>query len=236
MDKIETLLYVGNKKVKQLRDERQEILAILNKNQVLPNKYRWLVEKVFSTEYINDYINTKSERCKAGYLPYLDLQVDKEVVDYVASHSIVDSFDYTKPMSEDRFHNVYCDMVGQLNYHLSKIEFELEEEIKAFYKLKARIILNNPEHFKPVGFHTIRELHWTDEDGYTRCDRSINAILFQGQKHQFHILDSEYGGKGVIGLKDLGWLNEQISSDIKIDSEYNTLTLGEIMRVLGGLA
>lgn len=226
---FEIMLYVANKKVKELRDERKELLNIIKGNQIISEKYHHIVNDVFTTAYINNYISTKSERYKPAYAKFIDFVLDSDTIDYVLTHTIHESFDFARNKING-VDNIYSDLVGELNSHLTGLEVQFENQIKDFYRVKSKIILNNPDRFKPVGVHNIKEIY-REYDGEMRLIADINAILFQGEKHQFHIMESEYK-HNMAGLPYLGRLDGEISSKIEIDCKYNDWSLDQLTKML----
>ncbi len=203
---IEKLLYVGNKKVKQIRDNRKELIEYIFENGEKPS---FIELPIMSCEYFD--VDVELEKL------FHDFDCEIDCSDFIAECIIED-----EELADDEHHTAYDtgrDIESELNdildswkSELHKLLESMKEQMNSFYELKSQIV---QEHYKVIGVHS-----FSDDD----------YVLFQGEQFSFHIPSDEYKGD-YFDLENLGEL-EVISSDINIDCEYNDMTLEQIVNEL----
>lgn len=218
MNKLELLLYIGNKKVKQLRDRRQEIKEYLFEGGA-EEEQKDLEEALHEKYYFEAFDDGGCWHDCDDCQEYYEETGEEELCCHCR-----DNIEHTAKW--DAEHQIK-DKVSDLHSELS----DLLDVMSAFYKAKSETILANADHFTPVGWHEIGCHSW--RYGYS----TDFFILFKGENHTFHMPQDDIPWELQDQFDDLPELGEldQISSELMVDCEECELTVEEITEKLNEL-
>lgn len=213
------MLHVGNKKAKQLRDVRQALWAYIKDDELMPKDLNLGAVKPCLDKLDED---DKAVLNKVGIdFNFCKFHLLNEYADIISCDNGCICGSECDDFSDCTCDEILADDVKSIERLIDSLISDLQFEICNFYSVKNSIIekLFKANYFKLVGYHVSEA---TGDD----------LLCFNGENYSFH-LPAHKSSLEIVLDEDTPFLGEiGLIPSYETDSEYSTLKLEEITRLL----